>query len=771
MKKLLALLLAATLALGTAATALAVAPAQPQDFDSGALTIENQAEAGGLMIDDVFTLAELEADIREEYGLEDGESLSAIASYAAVGNYFGDRLSATDKKMYDELVSFFQNIIKNNGGSSRAQFTYIPNASFRNVFYAILKDHTEILYWVEKTQSTVAFSDNEKTTQYVTFQVITKYRGNQLGYNALKDSNGKVNNYYYYNVKPGENNKANAERVAKEIVDYANSHYSTDYQKIRYFNKRICLLTDYNFDALSNNYPYNDTFQWINVFNGDKVVCEGYAKAFKYLCDKAGIGCLIVSGGLGSGTGAGNHMWNLVELDSKWYVVDCTNNDIPDKAGKPSTYSEILLAVGSNNQYYMGYDFDPVSYVDGSLVELNPESDKLSTSDYVPTTADQEPAASSQTVTVENGTAGVQKAEEGDIVTVTANAPAAGMKFKNWTSVSGVKFTNASAATTTFVMIDAPVTVTANFVPDVAYNVTVSNGTANPAQAKQGETVTITANAAPSGMRFSYWNTTTPGVTLANRYASQTTFVMPFSDVAVTAVYTSTSGGGGGSSGGGGGGGGGSPSGGGSSAPSTPTTIDYEITAVAAKAQDAVATAINQALAAKQRTATATIILENAATITPEMMKSVLDTARAASTGKGVTVTPIIACDTVENGSVITRVYIDPAKNTLTTPISVSGSLGNQPVVDMFARYYSNTIKAVRLEHAGAFGMPVNIAAKVDLTGLDTKTLRFYNYNTATNIYTPITAPAYSIDANGYLRFTVTSGNTILIMDKPLTVK
>lgn len=68
------------------------------------------------------------------------------------------------------------------------------------------------------------------------------------------------------------------------------------------------------------------------------------------------------------------------------------------------------------------------------------------------------------------------------------------------------------------------------------YNVTVTNGTANPTSAKEGATVTITANAPAEGKAFDKW-TTTSGVTFADENASSTTFVMPASAVTVEATY------------------------------------------------------------------------------------------------------------------------------------------------------------------------------------------------------------------------------------------
>ena len=57
-------------------------------------------------------------------------------------------------------------------------------------------------------------------------------------------------------------------------------------------------------------------------------VCEGYAKAYALLMERAGIPCLLVNGYLLSDSGNYEpHMWNDVEIDGKHYAVDPTTND------------------------------------------------------------------------------------------------------------------------------------------------------------------------------------------------------------------------------------------------------------------------------------------------------------------------------------------------------------------------------------------------------------------------------------------------------------
>ncbi len=156
------------------------------------------------------------------------------------------------------------------------------------------------------------------------------------------------------------------------------------------------------------------------------------------------------------------------------------------------------------------------------------------------------------TVTVNNGTGGGNY-RPGATVTITANTPNTGASFVNWTTTtSGVTFANATSASTTFVMPSSNVSVTANFSDGTGgqpggntpggdnttkYKVTVNYGSGSGEYAA-GETVNITANAPESSNRvFSRWTTSNSGLGFANANAVSTSFVMPATDVTVTANY------------------------------------------------------------------------------------------------------------------------------------------------------------------------------------------------------------------------------------------
>ena len=96
----------------------------------------------------------------------------------------------------------------------------------------------------------------------------------------------------------------------------------SDFEKVKYFNDWLCDNNTYNETTLVTKMRYIITGAMIYGDTDEKEkypVCQSYAFALKYLCDEANIPCTVVT--------SSTHMWNLVKLNGKWYIVDTTWND------------------------------------------------------------------------------------------------------------------------------------------------------------------------------------------------------------------------------------------------------------------------------------------------------------------------------------------------------------------------------------------------------------------------------------------------------------
>lgn len=81
---------------------------------------------------------------------------------------------------------------------------------------------------------------------------------------------------------------------------------ASDYDKAVHFYEYVIEHAEYEENSPHNQDMYSAVL--------GRTVCQGYAMMFKYLCDRAGISSLIVTGT----TSDANHAWNMVYLDGAW---------------------------------------------------------------------------------------------------------------------------------------------------------------------------------------------------------------------------------------------------------------------------------------------------------------------------------------------------------------------------------------------------------------------------------------------------------------------
>ena len=124
----------------------------------------------------------------------------------------------------------------------------------------------------------------------------------------------------------------------------------------------------------------------------------------------------------------------------------------------------------------------------------------------------------------------------GDNVTITANDPQAGYRFKEWKVTSGnVTLEDTTSDVTTFTMPAANVQLEAVY-EKITYKLTVNNGDGD-GEYTAGTKVNLTADWPADGKEFSSWKVTsgTANVSSSDRFYAVIT--MPAQDVTVEAVY------------------------------------------------------------------------------------------------------------------------------------------------------------------------------------------------------------------------------------------
>ena len=162
-----------------------------------------------------------------------------------------------------------------------------------------------------------------------------------------------------------------------------------------------------------------------------------------------------------------------------------------------------------DGQVFTSWTSDPsVTFADSASTSTTftmPDSNVVVTANY-------NAASVTHNITVSGGTATLSSAQADTTVEVSANVPPEGQVFLGWTSNPSVAFEDASATSTTFLMPNEDVALTATFGNAATkfsvasrgsevksgndtgtVTVTVDGGTASPSSAAPGSKVTITA--------------------------------------------------------------------------------------------------------------------------------------------------------------------------------------------------------------------------------------------------------------------------------------
>ena len=222
------------------------------------------------------------------------------------------------------------------------------------------------MYWYDKTVGTAlksySFAGNADRIRIAgsmvfTFAVIASY--SDRTYVDITNADGSLTRYLC--GVDGSQGERISKAVANAAAIVAQFEGCSDLEKLKGYRTRICDAVSYDDAALNNGSAYGDPWQIISVFDEDpltNVVCEGYAKAFQYLCDRTTfsgpVTVYCVTGTMSGGTGAGSHMWDLVRMeDGRIYLVDVTNCD----AGSVGYPDGLFLASCSSGSVEDGYAF------------------------------------------------------------------------------------------------------------------------------------------------------------------------------------------------------------------------------------------------------------------------------------------------------------------------------------------------------------------------------------------------------------------------------
>ena len=195
----------------------------------------------------------------------------------------------------------------------------------RAAYDAFDRDHPEVFWLDGASQSGYSYqigmsgSGDAYTISYeITIQFI------------LKSNNFDIRATNYQNESAIKTTITTVNNRVSELVNAVSG--KTIEEQITYFNEQLTKTNEYNTSADLDNIGHDCrecTTALIGKTGTEGPVCESYARALKVLCDNVGIPCVLVDGQAKNSADSDGeaHMWNYVQVDSKWLAVDVTWND------------------------------------------------------------------------------------------------------------------------------------------------------------------------------------------------------------------------------------------------------------------------------------------------------------------------------------------------------------------------------------------------------------------------------------------------------------
>ena len=268
--------------------------------------------------------------------------------------FYYSQLDVYGKLIYDKL---YENKDKLKTGTYTADFGTVfdellheengsetLNNSFQLAINALTFDNPDLFY----IDVTKVYLLTEITTRAFSKTYKVSIGGNN-GESYLSD------NFY-----PSDNAKYSigiVEQYKNSIVEECKNLSTVE--KIRYVNNYLIDNTDY--DILAGNNVYNIYGTLVEK----KAVCEGYARACKYILDDLEIPCIIACGiAKNSQNVTESHAWNYVKVDENWYALDITWNDPIINNGTGRITDEIRYAyfLKGSNKFFEDH------FEDGNIV-------------------------------------------------------------------------------------------------------------------------------------------------------------------------------------------------------------------------------------------------------------------------------------------------------------------------------------------------------------------------------------------------------------------
>lgn len=228
------------------------------------------------------------------------------------------------------------------------------NLAFQNSWNAFRLDHPEV------------FDINIKniflTTKTTTIGKKTKY---EFSLNSKEQKNS--------------NNINNVDNLINQKKDSIIKQLNNDNVTNKILKVHNWLIDNLKYDTTMKKENNNNIY---GALIENEVVCEGYAKTFKYILDELDIPCIIVCGEVVDESGISQkHAWNEIYLNGSWFAIDVTWDD-PIIIGGGKLTNELRYKYFLKGSKEISKNHFEIGKISDDENEIEFKYPKLSTEDY-----------------------------------------------------------------------------------------------------------------------------------------------------------------------------------------------------------------------------------------------------------------------------------------------------------------------------------------------------------------------------------------------------
>lgn len=254
------------------------------------------------------------------------------SSFVNFKRYYYNQLNEVEKEIYNNLILFKESFLNGEEITFPIQPCAKNNKQEEYVYYATLMKRVVRAFTYDNPEAAIWFNNYKRgyffSNDY-TYLILRPKNLNEL------NTNLSVNNI-----------RIELSEFEKISSDFVKTLSGTDMEKLKNIHDWLIQRTEYDY-----SYMLPDTGTAYGTIVEQRSVCSGFAAAYKYIADLAGLQTLYVTGKFRD-TQTGQyvpHAWNIVYVNKQYYLVDVTL----DKAFK----NIFLLSSVNNNTHYIDRNY------------------------------------------------------------------------------------------------------------------------------------------------------------------------------------------------------------------------------------------------------------------------------------------------------------------------------------------------------------------------------------------------------------------------------